>query len=134
MRTLGVSGFAIGAAHQSSHRRPRAIKVKTETNVPSWVFTGFEYSVGEGLRKDGRPVDIQPEARQMLELSPRSDGALVNKTTIAAALWPRKTTSDESIARVADMLRRALGDSAGEIVRTVYGEGLRRPAATSAPP
>lgn len=98
---------------------------------PVWVFAGFEYSVGEGLRRDGGGIALQPKVRQLLELLLRAEGALVTKTTIAAALWPREAASDESISRLAHVLRRALGDKAGEIVTTVYGEGLRLQDATA---
>jgi len=97
---------------------------------PVWGFAGFEFSAGEGLRRDGDLIALQPKVRQLLELLLRAEGAVVTKTAIAAALWPREAASDESISRLAHLLRRALGDKSGESVRTVYGEGLRLQGAT----
>jgi len=40
---------------------------------PVWDFADFEFSLGEGLRQEGRDINLQPKARQLLELLLRSE-------------------------------------------------------------
>lgn len=90
-----------------------------------WRFAGFEYSPMAGLKRDGQPIPIGPQARQLLELLLHSNGAVVSKAEIAAQLWPGRLPSDDSIDRCAYLLRKPLRDAGGgDVVATVYGRGL----------
>lgn len=90
-----------------------------------WRFAGFEYSPITGLKRDGAPVPIGPQARQLLELLLQSNGAVVSKAEIAATLWPGRPPSDDSIDRCAYLLRKPLRDAGGgDVIATAYGRGL----------
>ena len=91
-----------------------------------WTFAGFKYSAARGLERDGESFDLQPKVRALLELLLRARGAVVPKETIAAALWPGETASDDSHARIAHLLRKTLErGGAGDVLKTIYGAGLR---------
>jgi transcriptional regulator HilA, main transcriptional regulator of SPI1 len=90
-----------------------------------WRFAGFEYSQVGGLQRDGAPVPIGPQARQLLELLLRSNGGVVSKAEIAASLWPGRPPSDDSIDRCAYLLRKPLREAGGgDVIATAYGRGL----------
>jgi DNA-binding winged helix-turn-helix (wHTH) protein len=90
-----------------------------------WRFAGFEYSPITGLRRDGVVIPIGPQARQLLELLLRSNGAVVSKAQIAAELWPGRPPSDDSIDRCAYLLRKPLREAGGgDVIATAYGRGL----------
>ena len=91
----------------------------------SWRFADFEFGSERGLERMGNSVPLQPKPRGLLELLLRAGGAVVPKETIAAALWTDDAPSDNSLARAVRSLRRALGADGSEIVRTIYGEGVR---------
>ena len=95
-------------------------------SAQAWAFAGFTFSAARGLERDGESFDLQPKVRTLLELLLRARGAVVPKEAIAAALWPGETASDDSHARIAHLLRKTLErGGAGEILKTIYGAGLR---------
>ena len=56
------------------HRSHRARADKAvDMTEPVWDFADFEFSLGEGLRQEGRDINLQPKARQLLELLLRSE-------------------------------------------------------------
>lgn len=88
-------------------------------------FAGFQYSSEMGLERDGQPIRLGPQARQLLELLLDARGEIVAKELIAAKLWPGQPVSDDSIDRCAYLLRKpikALG--LPDVVATSYGKGL----------
>jgi len=90
-----------------------------------WRFADLEYSTECGLQSSGASVALQPKVRGLLELLLRAQGATVSKGAIAAALWPTEAISDESLARIVHMLRKALKNAGVDVVRTVYGNGVQ---------
>lgn len=91
----------------------------------SWKFAGFEFSSAFGLKRAGVPVLLQPKPRMLLELLLRAQGNIVSKDSIAVALWPDGSPSDASIARAVSGLRKGVGASHMELVRTIYGGGVQ---------
>lgn len=88
-------------------------------------FAGFVYNPQTGLQKDGVPIHLGPQARQLLELLLDANGAVVSKAEIASRLWPERPPSDDSIDRCAYLLRRPLRDAGfGDLIATYYGRGL----------
>ncbi len=90
-----------------------------------WRFADLEYSTECGLQSSGASVALQPKVRGLLELLLRAQGATVSKGAIAAALWPTEAISDESLARIVHMLRKALKNAGVDVVRTVHGNGVQ---------
>lgn len=88
-------------------------------------FAGFLYSAQAGLQRDGVPIHLGPQARQLLELLLNAEGGVVSKAEIAARLWPDRPPSDDSIDRCAYLLRRPLREAGfGDLIATAYGRGL----------
>lgn len=101
--------------------------------MADWAFSGFEYSDRNGLARKGVNIPLQPKARQLLALLLRAGGAVVTKDATAAALWPDEVASDDSIARATHLLRKALGPDGEDLVKTVYGTGVRLDCEVKAP-
>ncbi|BDV35525.1 winged helix-turn-helix domain-containing protein [Methylocystis iwaonis] len=93
--------------------------------VGSVRFAGFFYSAQTGLQRDGVPIHLGPQARQLLELLLESNGGVVSKAEIASRLWPDRPPSDDSIDRCAYLLRKPLREAgSGDLIATAYGRGL----------
>lgn len=90
----------------------------------TWQFAGFEFSSTHGLSY-GTRISLQKKPRGLLELLLRARGGIVGKDAIAAALWIGEPPSDASIARAVNGLRKVLSARGGDIVRTIYGEGVQ---------
>jgi DNA-binding winged helix-turn-helix (wHTH) protein len=77
------------------------------------------------LTRSGRRVPLTPKAFQLLELLVERRPRAVSKAQIHDSLWPGTHVTEASLARVANEVRKALGDDAREprYLRTVYGFG-----------
>jgi DNA-binding winged helix-turn-helix (wHTH) protein/tetratricopeptide (TPR) repeat protein len=98
----------------------------------AWIFGDFRLDPDrfELTRRDC-PVRLEPQVLSLLIHLARSQGRLVTKDEIAAAVWSGGVVSDASIASRVRAARRALGDD-GErqaFIRTVHGRGYRFVAA-----
>ena len=86
---------------------------------------------GFALRRDGRPVEIEPRALKLLLHLARNRQRAVPRAELAAILWPDSVVSDASLKEAVNLARRAVGDSAGAeaVVATLRGHGYRFVAA-----
>ena len=77
------------------------------------------------LRRRDRVLHLPPKAFQLLTLLVEERSRVVSKEEIRRRLWPGRSASESSLARVASELRAALGDEAGQprFVRTVHRLG-----------
>lgn len=73
------------------------------------------------LRRGGRPVEISPQALDLLALLVTHRPAAVAQDELRDALWPDSSVGYTSLARVVSEARRALGEDAesASLVRTV---------------
>ena len=62
-------------------------------------------------------------AKQWLPMGSNNAGRLVAKEVILAAVWPRVSVSDESLARCISDVRIALRDRDKKIIKTVARRG-----------
>ncbi len=79
---------------------------------------------------DGSPVRIRPQSIRVLDLLLDSVGRLVTREAIHAAVWPGVVVTDDSLVQCIAEIRRAIGDTRHEIVRTVPRRGYRLETAT----
>ena len=92
----------------------------------TWRFGGFVYGLSFGLKLGGNSVHLARKERSLLELLLHAKGTLVSKDQIVHSVWDSGAVSDESLSRCVYRLRRALQRPDGhDIVKTVYGDGLR---------
>ncbi|MDN8614903.1 winged helix-turn-helix domain-containing tetratricopeptide repeat protein [Variovorax ginsengisoli] len=80
----------------------------------------------------GRPVELRPQAFQVLRHLARSAGRLVTKDELMAAVWPEVVVTDDSLVQAIGDIRRALGDAGHRLVKTVPRRGYMLRAAAMA--
>lgn len=77
------------------------------------------------VSRGGEPVHLEPKAYRLLELLLDARPKALSKDQLQDALWPKTFVSERSLARLVEVLRSSLGDSAKEphLIRTVHGFG-----------
>jgi len=77
------------------------------------------------VSRAGEPVHLEPKAYRLLELLLEARPKALSKDQLQDALWPKTFVSERSLARLVEVLRSSLGDSAKEphLIRTVHGFG-----------
>jgi DNA-binding winged helix-turn-helix (wHTH) protein/tetratricopeptide (TPR) repeat protein len=112
--------------------------------VTIYRFGSFEFddSAGE-LRRDGRPVELQPKPLELLRLLLRERGRVVPLDELFEKLWPGTAVTPGSLTRAVSLARRAIGDThKGQTIRSFPRRGYRfmaevfevaEPGATPAP-
>jgi DNA-binding winged helix-turn-helix (wHTH) protein len=77
------------------------------------------------LARKGEAVHVEPKAYRLLELLLDARPKALSKDDLQDALWPKTFVSERSLARLVEVLRSALGDSARKprYIRTVHGFG-----------
>lgn len=94
-------------------------------------FGSFEFDPGPlELRRDGEPVDLQPQPAAVLHLFLRNPGKLLTRAEIQDAIWPNepsRVTRDQGLNTCISQIRRALGDGPGAAghIRTYPRRGYR---------
>lgn len=92
-------------------------------------FHGFTLDTGAGtLESPQGPVPLRPKALALLELFIRGAGRALAKDEILNAVWPGVTVTDETLTQTVHELRRALGDDAQALIRTIPRRGYLFPA------
>jgi DNA-binding winged helix-turn-helix (wHTH) protein/TolB-like protein len=98
--------------------------------VPIYRFGLFDFDAGSGeLRKDGRPIPLEPQPARVLAALLARPGALVSHDDLRHATWEPGTFVDfeRGLAYCLSQVRGALGDSARNprFVETVPRRGYR---------
>ena len=88
-------------------------------------FNRFEFTDIAGLSSNGTLIELRPKPSKLLQLLLKAENAIVDRTVIALTLYPGEDPSDAAIDRCAYLLRKALGDHGGELIRSVYGRGFQ---------
>ena len=99
----------------------------------AWSFEGCTLDLIRGALFDasGAEVALRPKSFAFLRLLVENAGRLLGRDTIMAAVWPGVVVTDESITRCVCDLRKALGDDAQRMLRTVPKRGYLLAAAVS---
>jgi DNA-binding winged helix-turn-helix (wHTH) protein/TolB-like protein/tetratricopeptide (TPR) repeat protein len=90
-------------------------------------INGVVVDFGEDCLRDsaGRQVPLRPQAFAVLHLLAERPGELVTKDELMAAVWPGIAVTDDSLVQAIGDIRRALGDEAHAVIRTVPRRGYR---------
>ena len=89
-------------------------------------FETFTLDLTRGALRDGSgDIALRPKTFEVLRHLASNAGRLISKDELVAAAWGKATVSDESLARCICDIRAALGDQAGEIIKTVPRRGYR---------
>jgi len=85
------------------------------------------------FRRGGEAVHVEPKAYRLLEILLAARPKALSKDELQDQIWPKTFVSERSLARLVEVLRGCLGDSAREprYIRTVHGYGYAFSAETS---
>jgi DNA-binding winged helix-turn-helix (wHTH) protein len=79
------------------------------------------------LRREGRPVVVQPKVLELILHLARHRDRVVSKNEIFETVWDGTTVSEASLSQAVRSARKVLGDSSQvqSVIRTVRGRGLQ---------
>ena len=91
----------------------------------AWRFDRFTLDLARDalLGPDGGEISLRPKSMALLRLLVKHAGQAVDRDAIMAAVWPDVTVGDESITQCVRDARKALGDEAQTLVKTVPKRG-----------
>lgn len=91
----------------------------------SYTFAGYRLQPRRGTLFDpaGMEVRLRPKPFALLRYLLDHPGQLLGRDELFAALWPGVVVSDDSLTQCVSELRRAFGDGAAAILRTVSRRG-----------
>jgi adenylate cyclase len=75
------------------------------------------------LRGSAGEVDLRPKSFEVLRYLAEHAGRVIPKEEVIKAVWPDVTVTDESLTRCISEVRRAIGDEAQQIIKTVSRRG-----------
>ena len=86
---------------------------------------GFVLNRARGRLEDGTGAEcfLRPKSYRVLEILFERQGQLVSKDDLVGEAWPDVIVSDDSLAHCVSEIRRALGASGAELLRTVPRRG-----------
>ena len=73
--------------------------------------------------RHGQAVELRPQALAVLLELGRRPGELVTKLDLSARVWPGVSVTDDSLVQCVVEIRRALGDTRQQVVRTMPRRG-----------
>lgn len=79
------------------------------------------------LRRDGKPVAVEPKVFDFLTMLARNPGQLISRNEMIDALWAGRIVSEASLSSCVKAARRAVGDDGKvqNVIRTVHGRGFK---------
>ena len=91
----------------------------------AYHFDRFVLDLHRGalLTLDGVELPLRPKSFALLQLFLENAGRLLNRDTIMEAVWPDVFITDDSITQCVGDIRRALGDKAQRLLRTIPRRG-----------
>lgn len=108
------------------HRgRPDADGAKAPRRV-IYAFGDFELDTALfELRREGRPVHIEPKVLDLILHLVRARDRVMLKKELLDSIWAGVTVSESAVWRLVLEARRALGDDLQRVIVTVRGRGFR---------
>jgi TolB-like protein len=97
----------------------------TATSEPVYQIAGFTLDLVRGalLNPKGMEVPLRAKSFELLRLFVVNAGRLLDRDTINQAIWADIVVTDDAITQCVRDIRRALGDEAQAIIRTVPRRG-----------
>ena len=87
-------------------------------------FGDFTLDLRRGrLLRGGAELKLRPKSFEVLKHLVENSGRLVSKEELMGAVWPGTAVTDDSLVQCLIEIRRALGDSKQEIIKTVPRRG-----------
>jgi Tol biopolymer transport system component/DNA-binding winged helix-turn-helix (wHTH) protein len=94
---------------------------------PSYEFGPFRLDLSEQmLVRDGRVVPLTPKTFELLRVLVQNSGHLVSKDALLKEIWPDNFVEEGALNRSISIIRKALGERAGQkYIETVPKRGYR---------
>lgn len=90
----------------------------------SYEFGTFRLDVDKGcLFKNGEEIRLRPKVFEALRYFVENPGRLIGKKELIEAVWPDTFVTDDSLVQCTVELRRALDDTAQQLLKTVPRRG-----------
>src|SRR5689334_20789247 len=91
----------------------------------AYRFDRFTLDLARGmlLASDGAELPLRPKSFALLQFLVENAGRLLNRDAIMRTVWPDVFVTDDSIAQCVRDIRRALGDEAQRLLRTMQRRG-----------
>src|SRR5437660_3720755 len=87
-------------------------------------FDGFTLDLTRGcLLRGTQEIKLPPKPYDALKYLVENPGRLISKRELIEALWPDTAVTDDSLVQCLREVRRALGDEAQQIIKTVPRRG-----------
>src|SRR5437870_523638 len=87
-------------------------------------FDGFTLDVDRGcLLRGAQEVKLRPKPFEALKYLVENPGRLISKAELIEKIWPDAAVTDDSLVQCLIEVRRALGDDAQQIIKTVPRRG-----------
>lgn len=92
--------------------------------MPRYRFDVFELDTdSRRLWKAGVEIELQPRPSRVLEVLLSSPGRVWRREELFAAAWPRMVVTDSALTQAVFELRKAMGEEARRVIRTVARSG-----------
>ena len=93
--------------------------------VATYRFAGFVLDIRRGslLTGAGEELSLRRQSFELLRLLVENAGRLLDRDTINRVIWPDVAVTDDSITQCVRDIRRAIGDDAQRILKTVPRRG-----------
>jgi DNA-binding winged helix-turn-helix (wHTH) protein len=90
----------------------------------TYLFGAFVLDVDRGaLLKDGADVPLRPKCFKVLSYLVEHHGLLVTKNEVLGAVWPDVVVTEDSLTQCLIQIRKVLGDTSRDMIRTVPRRG-----------
>jgi len=87
-------------------------------------FDGFTLDLTRGcLLRGSQEVKLRPKPFEALKYLVENPGRLISKTELIEVIWPDTAVTDDSLVQCLIEVRRALGDDAQQVIKTVPRRG-----------
>src|SRR5277367_6731574 len=99
--------------------------MNTAPDVATYRFAGFVLDVRRGSLRTaaGEELPLRRQSFELLRLLVENAGRLLDRDTINRAIWSDVAVTDDSITQCVRDIRRAIGDDAQRILKTVPRRG-----------
>jgi len=95
-----------------------------ETTASIYHFGEFALDLVRGtVLKGGEEIKLRPKVYEALKYLVENPGRLIGKQELIRAVWPDSFVTDDSLVQCTVELRRALGDSEQQLLKTVPRRG-----------
>jgi len=100
------------------------VRTMQRLNHQTRCFDGFTLDLRRGcLLRGAQEIKLRPKPFEALKYLVENPGRLISKAELIEKIWPDAAVTDDSLVQCLIEVRRALGDDAQQIIKTVPRRG-----------